>query len=154
MTDISKEVDCINHPLLIAKIDSYGVSPLSPKIIFFYLSNHTAHNPHSSSKRSNILHGVPHGSILGPLLFNIDLIYSTNVKKVILLAMPMTQNHTLSKLTLNQLKQNHRLLLNNKYSRFKANPGNHLSLNPETPINVSIGDIPLTTSTTETWNHN
>ena len=53
LTDLSKAFDCINHPLLIAKIDRYGVSPLSIKIIFPYLSNRTRH--------TNILHGVPQG---------------------------------------------------------------------------------------------
>ena len=34
LTDLSKTLDCINHPLLIVKIDSYGVLPLSTEIIF------------------------------------------------------------------------------------------------------------------------
>ena len=38
---LSKVFDCINHPLLIAKIDSYGVSPMSTKIVFSFLSNRT-----------------------------------------------------------------------------------------------------------------
>ena len=71
LTDLSEAFDCINHPLFIAKIDSYGVSPMSTKIIFSYLSYRTQH---SFSKRSNILHGVSQGSILGPLLSNIHLI--------------------------------------------------------------------------------
>ena len=33
--------DCINHPLLIAEIDSYGVPPMSTKIIFSYFNNRT-----------------------------------------------------------------------------------------------------------------
>ena len=73
LTDISRAFDCINHPLLIAKIDSYGFSPSSTKTIFSYLSNSTQCTKikNSFSKRSNILHGVPQG--LGPMLFNIDL---------------------------------------------------------------------------------
>ena len=41
LTDLSKTFDCIDHPLLIAKIDSYGVSTLSTNIIYSYLSNPT-----------------------------------------------------------------------------------------------------------------
>ena len=76
LTDLSKAFDCINHPLLIAKIGSYGVSSISIKLIFSYLSNRTQRTKikYSFSKRSNILHGVPQGSILGPFLFNIDFI--------------------------------------------------------------------------------
>ena len=76
LTDLYKAFDCINHQLLIAKIDSYGVSPMSTKITFSYLCNRTQRTKtkNSFSKRSNILHDMPQGSMLGPLLFNIDLI--------------------------------------------------------------------------------
>ena len=71
----SKATDYIEHPLFIAKIDSYGVSPLSTIIIFSYLINCTKCTKikNSFSKTSNILHGVPQLSIFEPLLFNIDL---------------------------------------------------------------------------------
>ena len=42
--DLCKPIDCINHSLLIAKIDSYGVSFLSPKVRFCHLSNCCAKN--------------------------------------------------------------------------------------------------------------
>ena len=41
LTDLTKVFCYINYPFLIAKIDSYGVSHLSTKIIFSYLSNRT-----------------------------------------------------------------------------------------------------------------
>ena len=75
LTDLSKAFDCINHPLLIAKLYNYGVSYLSINMIFSYLNNRTHRTKINAcfSERSRIEHGVPQSSILDPLLFNIDL---------------------------------------------------------------------------------
>ena len=76
LTDLSKAFDCIDHKLLIAKLFWYGTSPSSLNLIFSYLSNRTQRVKlkTSYSDKSFIEYGVPQGSILGPLLFNIDLI--------------------------------------------------------------------------------
>ena len=76
LTDLSKAFDCIDHKLLIAKLLWYGVSPSSFNLIFSYLSYRTQRVKikTSYSDKSNIEYGVPQGSILGPSLFNIDLI--------------------------------------------------------------------------------
>ena len=54
VTDLSKAFDCINHPVFIAKIDSYGVSPLLTTIIFSYLSN-----SHNTLKLKTVLERGP-----------------------------------------------------------------------------------------------
>ena len=41
LTDLSKAFDCRNHPLLIAKLYNYEVSPMSINMIFSYLNNRT-----------------------------------------------------------------------------------------------------------------
>ena len=71
--DLSKAFDCMPHGLLIAKLNAYGVSLDSCEIIASYLSNRTQRVKISSARSSwNTLEkGVPQGSILGPLLFNI-----------------------------------------------------------------------------------
>ena len=76
LTDLSKAFNCTNHPLLIAKMYNYGFSPLSTNMIFSYWSipTHRTKIKECFSERSRIERGLSQGSILGPLLFNIDLI--------------------------------------------------------------------------------
>ena len=74
-TDLSKAFDCLRHDLLIAKLAAYGFDQPSLCFIFSYLSGRTqrpkVNNAYSSY--TDIRYGVPQGSILGTLLFNIGI---------------------------------------------------------------------------------
>ena len=80
LTDLSKAFDCLNHDLLIAKLNAYGFS--FPALL--NRKQRTRINKYSS--RVEIVFGVPQGSILVSLLFNIAWILQT---------MPMTIRHML-----------------------------------------------------------
>jgi len=77
--DLTKAFDVINHKRLLNKLDSYGIRGLVNKWFQSYLANRTqfveisqidkivrTQHKFQSSLRT-ITHGVPQGSILGPL---------------------------------------------------------------------------------------
>ena len=73
LTDLFKAFDCIDHELLIAKLYAYGFDKNSLYFINSYLKGRKQRTKINSSYSAfaEILFGVPQGSILGPLLFNI-----------------------------------------------------------------------------------
>lgn len=69
--DLSKAFDCVNHEILLRKLDFYGIKGKSLAFLKSYLSDRIQKVDINRVKSpgSLIKMGVPQGSILGPLLF-------------------------------------------------------------------------------------
>ena len=75
LTDLLKAFDCLDHELLITKLDAYGFSLPVLKLINGYLSNRWQRPRigNSFSDWFKVILGVPQGLILRPHVFNIFL---------------------------------------------------------------------------------
>ena len=73
LMDLSKAFDIVNDELLIAKLGVYGFDERALAIILNCLSDRWQRTKINTSFSTwiKLLHGVPQGSVLGPLFFNI-----------------------------------------------------------------------------------
>ena len=73
LIDLSQAYDCLPHDLVIAKFEAYGLSKSSLNLLLYYLTSRKQRVKIGSSYSvcNEIKRGVPQGSILGSLLFNV-----------------------------------------------------------------------------------
>ena len=69
--DLSKAFDTVNHNILLAKLENYGIRGKILDLLKSYLSDRKqyVHIGNSKSQMRSVSCGVPQGSVLGPLLF-------------------------------------------------------------------------------------
>jgi len=69
--DINKAFDCVNHQLLLKKLNYAGIRGIANKLISSYLSNRhqTVKINNKLNQPLSVMHGVPQGTVLGPLFF-------------------------------------------------------------------------------------
>ena len=73
LMDLSNAYDCLPHDFLIGKFEAYGIGKSGLNLLLSYLSNQKQRTKVNSSYSDwfDIIRGVPQGSILDPLLFNL-----------------------------------------------------------------------------------
>ena len=73
LMDLSKAYDCLPHDLMAAKLEAYSLAKENLELISDYLSYRKQRTKIDSaySDWANVIRGIPQGSILCPLFFNI-----------------------------------------------------------------------------------
>ena len=69
--DLTKAFDCVSHGILLQKLEAYKFDANNIELIKSYLSNRLQYVNCNASTSEQLLvkHGVPQGSVLGPILF-------------------------------------------------------------------------------------
>ena len=144
--DISKAFDTVRHDILLGKLCNAGIRGITNDWFRTYLADRTQYVSLGScnSTLSPIMNGIPQGSILGPLLFNLfinDVTFASKKLKYILFADDTTvlmSNSSLSTLVseLNQELINISNWMNENCLKINVKKTNFILFGPTIVTNV------------------
>jgi hypothetical protein len=129
LVDLSKAFDCLPHSLIVAELQAYGASPTATELLANYLTNRKQRVKVGGtvSDWNEILKGIPQGSILGPIAFNIfmndvfcaikdgilfnyaddnTVVVQSKTKAGVLDKISQNSNHLITWCTVNQMEAN------------------------------------------------
>jgi hypothetical protein len=85
--DLQKAFDCVNHDILLSKLNFYGISGMANKLMKSYIKDRYQRvvlkdkfSNNLTSEWERVRHGVLQGSVLRPLLF---LVYINDLPRTI-----------------------------------------------------------------------
>ena len=153
--DLSKAFDVLPHGLLLSKLNAYGFNKDCLEIFYNYLSNRYQRIKINDvrSKWCIVKKGVPQGSVLGPVLFNLfinDIFYFVNDCQIYNYADDNVISHCADsdELLKSVLEQNLQSLLKwFKSNGMKANPSKFqlISFGNTNICNLNVGGIDIQT---------
>jgi len=128
--DLQKVFDCVNHNILLTKLEFYGISGIANQLMRPYL-NHRYQRVVMKDNRTikltcewePVKHGVLQGSILGPLLF---LVYINDLSRTIngvadSILFADDTSIVISNINLEEFQRNINLVMNQTINWFQSN---------------------------------